>query len=120
MTQAGRLVLDRAFNRELASFRAAADAGDNEAAWRALERGHVLSQQVLKLHVQSHWAMLGYAVRTVDPVEVIGQLVRIMLAPVGALTRRIPVGNTGRSRVSAFAPMTVPQDLRSIIEEAHQ
>lgn len=120
MNQHGRPALNYAFEHELACYRAAAEAGDTAAAWRALERAHILSQLVLTLHVQSHWVMLGYAVRTRDPVEVIGQLVRIVLAPIGALTRRIPVGNTGRARVSAFEPMPVPQDLRNVTEQAHQ
>jgi hypothetical protein len=60
--------------------------------------------------------MLGYALKQYDWREVIGQLVRLALAPVGALTGRIPVGNTGRSNVGVFQPMPIPDDLRRAIE----
>ena len=38
--------------------------------------------------------------------EVLGQLVRLVLAGPGSLTRRYPVGNTR----GAFAPMPTPDD----------
>jgi hypothetical protein len=60
--------------------------------------------------------MLGFAVEQRDWRETVGQVVRLALAPLGALTGRIPVGNTGRSNVSAFQPMPVPQDIATKIE----
>jgi len=60
--------------------------------------------------------MLTFAIFERDTREIIGQIVRLALAPLGSLTGRIPIGNTGRSNVSAFRPMPVPEDLRSIIE----
>jgi len=101
---------------ELERYRASAAMGDTGAAWWALERAHILSQPELALHLRVHLAMLTYAVRTLDPVEAIGQAVRLLLAPIGDLVGRTPAGNTGRARVSAFAPMPVPADLRSIID----
>ena len=41
--------------------------------------------------------MLGFAVELRDWREIAGQVVRLALAPLGAMTGRIPVGNTGRS-----------------------
>jgi hypothetical protein len=38
----------------------------------------------------------------------------LLLAPLGSLTGRLPIGNTGRSNVSAFLPMAIPQDLREL------
>ncbi len=101
---------------ELARHRAAARAGDVGGAWWALERAHILSQPKLPLHLRVHWAMLGYAVRSHDPREIAGQVARLALAPLGAITGRIPVGNTGRSSVSAFRPMPIPDDLRSVVD----
>jgi hypothetical protein len=60
--------------------------------------------------------MLRYAIEQRDWREVMGQLARLALAPLGALTGRIPIGNTGRSNVSAFQKMPIPDDLRRAIE----
>jgi hypothetical protein len=60
--------------------------------------------------------MLRYAIEQRDWREVMGQLVRLALAPLGALTGRIPIGNTGRSNVSTFQQMPIPDDLRRAIE----
>jgi hypothetical protein len=96
---------------EMAAYRSALDQGNDAAAWHHLERVHIVSQPYLGLHLASHNAMLSFAIRRRDRVEVLGQLVRIILAPLGSLTGRLPVGNTGRSNVSAFAPMPIPADL---------
>lgn len=91
--------------------------GDRDAAWRSLELAHILSQPTLGPHVRVHLAMLGYAVNLRDPREIAGQLVRLALAPIGALTGRIPWGYTGRADVSAFQPMQIPDDLRRYFDE---
>jgi Protein of unknown function (DUF3703) len=104
--------------REMVAFAASRAAGEGADAWRALERAHILSQPFLGMHLVNHWVMLGFAFEQRDWREVAGQVVRMALAPLGALTGRIPVGNTGRSNVSAFQPMPIPDDLRHAIETA--
>ncbi len=106
-----RLIAD-----EMTLFRAARVSGEIDIAWQHLERAHIVSQPHLGLHLASRWSMLGFAVEQRDYRETVGQIVRLALAPLGALTGRIPVGNTGRSNVSAFQPMPVPNDLRRAIE----
>lgn len=96
---------------EMANFGAAGRAGDRAAAWRALERAHIVAQPFLAPHLASHWAMLAYALQEKDLREAWGQCLRLALAPLGAITGRFPIGNTGRSNVSAFHPMPIPQDL---------
>lgn len=102
---------------EMMAYRAARNEGDREAAWRALERAHIVSQPFLTLHLASHWAMLAFALRERDLQEIIGQIIRLALAPLGSLTGRIPIGNTGRSSVSAFAPMPIPEDLKVVMND---
>lgn len=97
---------------EMARHAAAANAGDVDAAWRALELAHIVAQPQLGPHLRVHLRMLAYALRTRAGREVIGQIARLALAPVGWLTGRLPAGNTGRSDVSAFAAMPVPADLQ--------
>lgn len=105
-------------DREMAAYHAARAASDIVAAWATLERAHIISQPYLGPHLANHMAMLGFAFELRDWREIAGQIVRLALAPFGALTGRIPIGNTGRSNVSAFQPMPIPDDLRRAIETA--
>ena len=102
--------------QEMAAFKKSRAAGDIASAWHSLERAHIVSQPFLGPHLANHREMLGFAVAQRDWREVAGQMVRLALAPLGAMTGRIPVGNTGRSNVSAFLPMPIDDDLRRAIE----
>lgn len=101
---------------ELGHYRRARRAGDFDAAWKHLERSHILAQPSMGLHMASHVEMLKFALIRRDVRETAGQLFRIALVPLGALTGRLPIGNTGRARVSAFTPMPVPEDLRALVK----
>lgn len=105
------------FAEEVATFVAACTAGNRTAAWQALERAHIVSQPYLALHLASHWTMLRYALREHDLGEALGQCLRLLLVPLGAITNRVPVGNTGRSNVSAFRPMPIEPDLLARMNE---
>ena len=94
----------------------AINAGRIEQAWCHLERAHIVAQTQFARHLQSHGKMLLLAPRLRDGREVGGQLFRLILAPLGNLTGRLPTGNTGRSNVSAFAPMDIPPDLLAILD----
>ena len=104
--------------QELAAYRAARSSGEPARAWRALENAHILSQSDLALHLRAHLAMLGHAVLLRDWREAAGQAIRLALAPLGALTGRLPWGNTGRASVSAFRPMPVAEDLKAKLATA--
>jgi hypothetical protein len=95
----------------------AEDLGHLERAWHHLERAHIVAQTLLWPHCQSHWKMLGLAVRQRDRREASGQVARLALAPMSNLTGRLPIGNTGRSDVSAFARMEIPSDLRAVLDQ---
>jgi Protein of unknown function (DUF3703) len=103
---------NRLIDREMRAYRAARCVQDWDTAWSALERAHILSQPYLGPHLANHWAMLCFAVAQRDAKEVVGQIVRLVLASFGALSGRIPTGNIGRATVSAFKPMPIPEDLR--------
>lgn len=101
-----------------AEYRLAANAIDEQyfdKAWHHLERAHVVAQDRLGPHCVSHWRMLRLAWRLQDWREVSGQLFRLALAPLGNLTGKLPVGNNGRSGVSAFAPMEISQELKDVM-----
>jgi hypothetical protein len=114
------LAARRVIADEMAAYQSAVEAGDDDRAWHHLERVHIVSQLYLGPHLASHGAMLGFAIEKRDWSEVLGQMVRMILAPLGTLTGRLPVGNTGRSNVSAFAPMPVPDDLQLEIDQPDQ
>ena len=67
-------------------------------------------------HVRTHLAMLSYGLRHRDRREVIGQLVRLVVAAPGSWTGRYPGGNTGGANVSALRPMSIPDDLREVVD----
>jgi hypothetical protein len=113
-----RLTIDQAIATEYRMHEEALRHSDVPGAWHQLERAHILAQTSFGPHLVSHWQMLAFAVRLRDWPEVAGQLVRLALAPLGNLTGRLPIGNTGRSTVSAFAPMGIPPDLRTLLDRA--
>jgi hypothetical protein len=67
-------------------------------------------------HVRTHGAMLAAGLRRHDRAEVLGQLLRLLVAAPGTWTGRYPRGNTGGADVSALRPMLVPDDLRALLE----
>jgi hypothetical protein len=89
---------------------------DASAEWTHLERAHILSQPVAGLHVRTHAAMIGAALRRRDLHELVGQVFRFVVAGPGSVTGRYPVGNTGGANVSAFQAMPIPDDLRILLE----
>jgi Protein of unknown function (DUF3703) len=113
---ARRSVLRAAWSDERAAARSARARGDVASEWKHLERAHILSQPMAGAHVRTHLAMLTYGFRRRAPREIVGQLLRLVVAGPGSWTGRYPVGNTGGADVSAFQPMPIPEDLRAILE----
>ena len=91
---------------------AAANPG---AAMAMLERAHVLSQREIGPHLRVHLLMLRAAWVLRDGRELRGQLLRLALTPIGHLSGRLPLGNTGASNVSPFEPMALPPDLARLL-----
>jgi hypothetical protein len=112
--------LHAAWSDEMNAARSARGRKDTGAEWKHLERAHILSQPLAAPHVRTHVAMFGAAVRKREPREIIGQAMRLVVAGPGSLTGRYPVGNTGGADVSAFKPMTIPDDLRALLEDTSQ
>jgi hypothetical protein len=108
---------DSAFQEAFAEARTCYRAGDLQGAFGLLERAHVLGQSQLGRHWTVHVWMLRVGWRLGDLREVAGQLLRLALTPLGHLTGRLPVGNTGRANVSAFASLPVPPDLQKLLQD---
>ena len=103
---------------ELEATGRAEGAGDFQTAFTHLERAHILSQKYALAHAATHLRMLRLGWRTRDVREVLGQLTRTIAALIFSRIW-VPVGNTGRANVSAFAPMPVPEDLAEILGKTH-
>ena len=118
MRRRNRFALNSAWSLERTAARVARNANDIQVEWGHLERAHILSQPMAWNHVRTHAAMLRYGLRRHDRREVVGQLLRLLVAGPGTLTGRYPIGNTGGSNVRATAIMPIPDDLRPILEAA--
>lgn len=114
----GRTRLSRAWADERTAARTARRRGDTAAEWRHLERAHILSQLLAVPHVRTHAAMLGYGIRQRERREILGQIVRLLVAAPGSWTGRYPLGNTGGADVSALQPMPIPEDLQAVLDAA--
>jgi Protein of unknown function (DUF3703) len=113
--RSNRTDLRERWDQERTAARAARERTDAEDEWRHLERAHVLSQPMAGPHVRTHLAMLGYGIRHRDRREIVGQLVRLVVAAPGTWAGRYPVGNTGGANVSALKPMPIPDDLQAVL-----
>ena len=105
-----------AFEQEMSSALQARITGDAGTAFQHLERAHILGQRWFSLHLRTHWHMLMVAFQRKDLREILGQIARLALTPLGHITGKLPMGNTGGANVNAFRPMPVPEEVRTILE----
>ena len=89
---------------------------DPAQRWLLLEAAHVVGQTRLVPHARVHGLMLATAWQERSGSEWVGQAFRLALVPLGHLLGRLPLGNTGRSNVSAFEPMEVKPEIRALID----
>jgi len=106
----------KAWVDEYTAARRARAAGDTTGEWHHLERAHILSQPLPVTHVRTHVSMLGAGIRRRDRGEILGQLVRLVVAGPGSVVGRYPLGNTGGADVKAVAPMPIPADLQAVFD----
>lgn len=104
--------------RDERRFATAVGAGDLAAAWRHLERAHIVAQPFPVAHTGSHVAQLALSVRSRDAREVVGQVVRVVVAGPASLVGRVPIGNTGRASVPLRATAPLPSDLAALMDVA--
>ncbi|MFZ1699753.1 MAG: DUF3703 domain-containing protein [Pyrinomonadaceae bacterium] len=105
---------------ELSAADSLAKRGDLAAAFRHLERAHVLGQASTYDHTRIHWRMFKLGVRMHSLREVWGQIIRIIGAATKTPLGIYPKGNTGGSNVWFFRPMPIPDDLREILEASNR
>lgn len=104
-------------NQELIAYQQSFKAGDLQTAWRHLERAHILGQNSPYQHTRVHWKMLCFGFRIKSGKEIIGQIPRLIFGGIKTFVGRIPVGNTGGANVPILKPMTIPEDLKTILKQ---
>jgi hypothetical protein len=92
--------------------------GKAELAFRHLERAHVLGQVSTAAHVRVHWRMFLWAIRHRQPGEAAAQAWRLLAAALLTGIGWIPAGNTGGAKVSGFRQMSIPPDLKRLMDDA--
>jgi len=112
------LSLSDHIEEEIARAAELSEAGDEEAAFRHLERAHVLGQSSTYQHTRVHWLMMKHGIKTRDVRETAGQVLRIAGAATKTPLGIYPKGNTGGADVNPLKPMPVPDDLAEILREA--
>lgn len=87
-----------------------------DSGWQKLGEAHIISQPYAGLHILVHWRMLILATKQKSSLEIIGQIVRLIVAGPGSIIGRYPVGNIGRSHVNMFLPQAIPSELKERID----
>jgi|SRR5690606_25560439 len=106
---------DEYIGSEIAAAEECARKGDRAAAFRHLERAHVLGQASTYHHTRVHWLMLKHGISGRDAKEVAGQVLRIGGAATKTPFGIYPKGNTGGANVNPFKPMPIEDDLAAIL-----
>jgi len=104
--------LRQAYEREMNAAIEQYHRDDLQKSLSHLERAHILGHSFPVPHARAHWGMLKVGWKRRDPIEIAGQVPRIL----GALLFSriwVPVGNTGGAHVSSFKSMRVPEELQS-------
>jgi hypothetical protein len=108
-------ILTPFFKKELALYHAELNRRELTAAWRHLERAHIIGQAWFIEHSLVHWKMLCFGIRIKNAKEIAGQIPRLLLGGVKSFVGKIPTGNTGGANVPGLRPMEIPADLRAIL-----
>ncbi len=103
---------------ELNAFREAYGKGSYLAAWKHLERAHILGQRYPFAHSHVHWQMLVFGFRIKSAHEVLGQLPRLIFGGVKSFVGKVPVGNPGGANVPALKSLPIEEDLQQMFEKA--
>ncbi len=104
--------LQRRYEDELQSYRKAFERDELQAAWRYLERAHILGQPWAVEHSEVHWKMLRFGFAIKSWKEIRGQILRLVFGGVKSFVGKVPTGNTGGANVPPLQVMEIPVDLR--------
>lgn len=107
--------LRQAYDTEMYAAAEYYDGNNLDKAFYHLERAHILGQSFAFTHARAHWWMLKVGWKRRDPIEIGGQVARI----IGALLFSriwVPLGNTGGAHVDPFRSMPIPEEFQSLLK----
>ena len=104
------------FLHELENYEREVSKTDLQAAWRHLERAHIIGQAFFKQHTYVHWLMFKYGIKIKNRKEILGQLPRLLVGGIKSFVGVIPIGNTGGANVPPLQAMEIPEDLKIILK----
>ncbi|GBF48643.1 hypothetical protein LPTSP4_01430 [Leptospira ryugenii] len=107
-------LLKSAFDAEMQIAKNLFNTADFKMCFHHLERAHILGQRNAIPHTVNHWWMLKVGLKLHDSHEVRGQLLRILVAGIGSIFGRVPIGNTGGANIGIMQTMPIPPDLQEI------
>jgi len=113
-------VLAPHYKQELVSYQTEFTSGNLAAAWRHLERAHIIGQLYPAAHTYVHWKMLKFGVKIKSTKEVIGQIPRLRVGGVKSFVGKVPNGNPGGANVPALKAFPIEADLREVLAKAEQ
>ena len=103
--------LKTAFNKQLNKGKTNLALKKYDQAFYYFENAHILGQKHVYRHVVSHYWILVYGFKTNNTKEVMGQVLRIVVATIFTLIW-VPKGNTGGARVSAVKELPIRKELQ--------
>lgn len=109
--------LRQAFEAEMAAALRSYRARAYESAMRHLELAHVMGQRQVAPHVATHYWMLKIGLRRASPLQVWGQLLRIVLGALASAVGIVPIGNTGGTNISMFRRLPVDPAIRRLLDQ---
>lgn len=99
------------YEQEIRLFKISVTKNSDSAARNHLGRAHIISQQSFQSHFYIHALMLGYALKTKNFSEVLGQIIRLVSTLPGHLIGKLPTGNIGWSTVGIIEELPIPDDI---------
>jgi len=112
-------ILREAFNKEMKIAKELYLTQNWDEAFSHLEIAHILGQRNAIPHTINHWWMLKIGIRKKDRKEIIGQVIRLLVAGIGSLLGRTPIGNTGGANLGILTPLPLTNEVAKIFIKAN-
>lgn len=112
-------ILKEAFNKEMKIAKEFYLTQNWDEAFSHLEKAHILGQRNAIPHTFNHWWMLKVGIRKKDGKEILGQVIRLLVAGIGSIFGRAPIGNTGGANIGIMTPLPIADDIAQIFIKAN-
>lgn len=90
---------------------------DFKKSFQHLERIHIVSQSLPMAHIKIHLRMLKFAILTSNPLEIMIQFLYSIFSAKFSILNIFPKGNTGGANAIFKGKMSIPEDLKIILNK---